>query len=67
MIYGFKRYFAQKAQEEAIKKKQKLLKEMSLRKPKKPPKQGAVQAKVVVKPTITVKSRKILSLKKNKE
>ena len=58
---------AQKAQEEAIEKKQKLLKEMSLRKPKKPPKQGAVQAKVVVKPTITVKSRKILSLKKNKE
>lgn len=51
---------ARKAQEEAIKKKQQKIKEMSLRKPK-------VQTKVTAKPTVTIKSKKVLSLKKNKE
>lgn len=58
---------AMRQRAEAAKRKEAKLKEESLRKPKPPrPKQGATQAKVIVKskPKITVKPKKPLSLKK---
>ncbi len=63
---------AMRLRAEAAKRKAEKLKEESLRpqKPKSPPrpKQGVTQAKVTVKPTIKIKSKKILGLpKKDKD